>query len=263
MQTRNRQAGVPLYTQIASTLRAKVDSGQWEVGDQLASIEQLSREYGVGISTVRQAIGTLEEQGLLERVHGRGTFVRAVPRDMRWLPLGADWDSLARNIEELTPRQVLEESSGEQPRLNAGDGDPAPCYHYIRRVHERNGNPFSVVRLYLDSRLFRRAPHRFREELVMQVLKDMPDVEMAGVRQTLLVDGADREQAENLQIGFGAPVALLHRAIQDGAGTAIYVADFVYRGDVVRLDIDLPPEPNRDQQTQTDLKPLSDKEEIR
>jgi hypothetical protein len=55
----------------------------------------------------------------------------------------------------------------------------------------------------------------------------------------------------------------LHRAILDGTGTAIYVADFVYRGDVVRLDIDLPPEPNRHKQPQTNPEPLSDKEELR
>ena len=70
--------------------------------------------------------------------------------------------------------------------------------------------------------------------------------------RALLIDGADQEQAEILQIGFGAPVATMHRSIKDSSGTAIYVADVVYRGDVVRLDIDLPPAPLRNEHRRTD-----------
>jgi len=75
------------------------------------------------------------------------------------------------------------------------------------------------------------------------VLARMADVGIAKVHQTLTVDGANQAAAGLLELPLGAPVATVRRTITDRAGTCIYVADVVYRGDVVRLEIDLSPRP--------------------
>ena len=66
-----------LYSQIASLFRERIERGNLAVGDQLPTEIELAQYYSISRGTVRQAMNALVRQGLLERVAGRGTFVRA------------------------------------------------------------------------------------------------------------------------------------------------------------------------------------------
>lgn len=64
------------YGAIADNLRAEITSGRWAAGELLPAETALMGEYGVALGTIRQAISVLVEEGLVERRHGTGTFVR-------------------------------------------------------------------------------------------------------------------------------------------------------------------------------------------
>ncbi|MFI7272643.1 GntR family transcriptional regulator [Streptomyces sp. NPDC049879] len=67
------------YEVIADDLRRKIEDGQWRPGDRLPSEEELRRTYDKGAPTIRQALAELQTEGLIDKRHGKGTFVR-VPR---------------------------------------------------------------------------------------------------------------------------------------------------------------------------------------
>ena len=69
--------GLTRYAELAADLRARILRGQWEPGQSLAAETELARTYGVALGTMRQAIALLVNHGLLERRHGKGTFVKA------------------------------------------------------------------------------------------------------------------------------------------------------------------------------------------
>jgi DNA-binding GntR family transcriptional regulator len=60
------------YVQLANDLATKITSG--EIRGRMASERSIAEEYGVAYQTVRRAIALLRERGLVESVHGRGTF---------------------------------------------------------------------------------------------------------------------------------------------------------------------------------------------
>lgn len=66
-----------LYQQLADSLRDKIYEGKYAFGDKLPSERALAESFGISHLTVRKALGILEEEGLLLRVQGKGTFVRA------------------------------------------------------------------------------------------------------------------------------------------------------------------------------------------
>lgn len=66
---------IPLYFQLASIIKRFVSVGMLSQGDLLPSEAELCRHLGISRSTVRQAIGALEDEGLVVRQQGRGTFV--------------------------------------------------------------------------------------------------------------------------------------------------------------------------------------------
>jgi len=232
---------MPIYTQLANALRARIDSGSWTVGTKLPSIESLAQSFGVASATMRQAIAVLEEEGLLQRRHGRGTFVVREPRELRWLQLASDWQSLIQMLHPLKPKLLLVETAQHQPRLLAHEGKPMPAYQHIKRVHHRDGVPFCVIDIYLAASIYLKNPGRFRNEIIVPVLASMPEIHIGNAFQTLTIDGASPDAAEHLELPIGAPVAKVRRSIADPEGWCIYAADVVYRGDVIKLDINLTP----------------------
>lgn len=68
----------PAYAQLAAILRGQIAEGVYPPGEKIPSESSMSKTYGVSAMTVRQAIGVLTEQGLLERVQGSGTFVKTL-----------------------------------------------------------------------------------------------------------------------------------------------------------------------------------------
>lgn len=232
---------MPIYTQLANLLRARIDSGTWTVGTKLPSIESLAQQLGVASATMRQAIAVLEEEGLLRRRHGRGTFVVREPREQRWLQLASDWESLIEMLQPLTPKPLLVETAQRQPRLLEHEGRPMPAYQHIKRVHYRDDIPFCVIDIYLSANIYLKSPARFRHEVVVPILAAMPEIRIGNAFQTLTIDGVNPDIAEHLELPIGAPVAKVRRSIADPEGWCIYAADVVYRGDVIKLDINLTP----------------------
>ncbi|XIG79857.1 GntR family transcriptional regulator [Streptomyces sp. SGAir0957] len=68
-----------MYVQIAEHICEEIRSGVIPVDTTLASEPELSKRYGVAINTLRRAIRHLREQGIVETVPAKGTFVIAMP----------------------------------------------------------------------------------------------------------------------------------------------------------------------------------------
>lgn len=70
------EPGQSRYAALAASLRARIVAGAWPPGQAIPAEQALAAEHGVALGTMRRALDLLSEQGLVERVHGRGTFVR-------------------------------------------------------------------------------------------------------------------------------------------------------------------------------------------
>lgn len=68
-------ASASKYKEIERSLRQILQEGTWSVGDRLPSEQELSRRFGVSYMTTRQAVAQLVNDGLLQRIVGKGTFV--------------------------------------------------------------------------------------------------------------------------------------------------------------------------------------------
>ncbi len=70
----------PKYLQVADTLRREIADGVFQDGQALMTGEDLRDRFHVSRQTVRQAISLLEDDGLVDRRRGSGTYVRHGPR---------------------------------------------------------------------------------------------------------------------------------------------------------------------------------------
>ncbi|MCC6472134.1 MAG: GntR family transcriptional regulator [Burkholderiales bacterium] len=231
---------MPRYAQLADLLRSRITRGVWDPGARLPSLDALTEEFDVARVTARQAIDLLAREGLVSAEQGRGTFVTARPGSERSIRLETSLRTLAEVYRDDKPQLTLIEEASAVPRLEAKDGSPAPRYHFMRRVHSRDGQPYCVISIYLDDRLFRRAPARFRRETAIPVLLDLK-AGIARAHQSLRIGTADVETAGHLDMPVNSPVAEVRRVFRAADGTVLYLAEVTYRGDYIHLEMNLKP----------------------
>jgi Transcriptional regulators len=228
------------YVQLASLFRRRVESGQWPVGQQIPTVDELAEECNVARATVRQALDLLESEKLIVRYRAKGTFVIGKPQEQFWCEVATNWDG-----QLLAPDGVSIEvlSAGENrvpTTVTPDNGHIAKSYRYWRRRHWRNEQPYYLGEVFIDAELCKRIPARdFKTKTSMRLLRDLPGLEIAEAHQTLTLGTADPEIAELLELPLNAPVAHVHRIALDKDNNIVFVGDGIYRGDVVRLHIKL------------------------
>jgi GntR family transcriptional regulator len=237
----NRSA-VSRYIQLATLFRRRIEQGAWKLGEQIPTVDELSAECGVARATIRQALDLLEQEGLIERYRAKGTFVRSQPTANRlWCEVETDWSGLLRS-REGAEIETLSDTPGITGATvpPAAIGEVAPLYRHVRRRHWRDGQPFLLADVYLDERLSPKiTAEDLRTKTALKLVAGIPGVRITDARQTLTIGTADVETAAALHLPLNAPVAHVHRAAVDQRGVLVLVADGIYRGDIVRIDIKL------------------------
>jgi len=236
-----RDSPVPRYAQLSAVIRGRIERGAWPPGTQLPTLDALVAEFGVARVTVRQAINLLAREGLVAAHRGRGTFVTGSPARRPVLRLATTLAALSEMYRDDEPKLTLIDDTARTPQLLPDDGAPAPRYRYLRRVHSRDGEPYCVISIYLDERVFRKAPQRFRRHTVIPVLLGLKDVAIGKAWQTLTIGAADVDVARLVGMPVNAPTAEVRRVCRDPEGIVIYLAEVTYRGESIDLRMDLAP----------------------
>ena len=83
----NQDVMTPLYVQLMDEVEKDIREGKYKPGDKIMTEAEMAKFYGVSLITVRKAIGSLMEKGLVVRRQGKGTFVTKpkISRDMKKL----------------------------------------------------------------------------------------------------------------------------------------------------------------------------------
>lgn len=71
----DHEAGEPVWSQLAGILRRQIERGEIAPGKLLPSISQLMQTYGLSDGTVKRALSALRDEGLIETITGRGSYV--------------------------------------------------------------------------------------------------------------------------------------------------------------------------------------------
>ncbi|WP_418214807.1 GntR family transcriptional regulator [Boudabousia tangfeifanii] len=140
------------HDQVREHLRALIESGL-QVGAPLPSERELCKQFGVSRMTVRQATDALVNEGLLERVQGRGTFVSRPHIDLQ-LRLSSFAEEMSKRGLSPSARYLQAEETEADPvvatALETSIG--VPVYHF-RRVRYGSGMPISIQEDWMPAKL--------------------------------------------------------------------------------------------------------------
>jgi GntR family transcriptional regulator len=231
---------VARYIQLATLFRNRIASGEWPVGGRIPNVDALAVEFAVARGTMREALGLLEQEGLIERMRAKGSFVRKSPIDAPAHKLAIDWDSLI-SVHEGAKIEVLEQRVVTAlPSVDPAKGTPAAKYQMMRRLHLRQGLPYLAGRFYLEYGLFKKGPPlQFRRQPTLPILHRIAGDRIAKAWQNLTIATADVEIASLLKMPLNAPVAKVDRIAVDHSGAIIYLGHGIYRGDAISMEMEL------------------------
>jgi GntR family transcriptional regulator len=149
--TLDRDSALPLWAQVLGDLRRRLARGEFRL--RFPGDNELTEHYGVSRHTVREAVRRLQNEGVLERGRGRGTFVRDGAIEQ---PLGALY-SLFRSVEEqgFVQRSVvryLELRQDEEAAKVLGRA-PDESLVYLERLRLADGVPIVLDCSWLPAAL--------------------------------------------------------------------------------------------------------------
>lgn len=235
-----KRSRIAIYLQLASLFRNRISSGFWPVGERIPNVDDLAEEFGVARGTIRQAFDALESEGLVERKRAKGSFVKRAPAAARVHRLEMDWASIttAHQGAVITPLENI--VVDQLPEVLRDGGQPATSYRKLRRLHKRDGQPYLLGTSYLDESLYQTLPaERFETEPLLVLLQEVAAENLGPAKQVLTIASADVDTASYLDVAMNSPIAIMRRTVLSRTGTLIYASEGLYRGDTVRLEIDL------------------------
>src|SRR5438094_8328334 len=150
----------PRSVQVREELTQRIDSGMLAAGSRLPSEPALATELGVSRATLREALRTLETEGLVRRLWGAGTFVADGRRVTNSLDLnfGVTDAIRAAGMEagiEQAGHSMEPATVSEAARLELQPGSDVLV---VERVRTADGKPIVLLLHILMGRLVGKAP---------------------------------------------------------------------------------------------------------
>jgi GntR family transcriptional regulator len=209
----DRRSPMPLYFQLARLLTGEINVGRWRAGDRLPSETEICATYGVSRATVRQTLLRLENEGLIQRLKGRGTFI-ADARHRSWLVQSSEGffhDEVGRFGLDVTSR-ILRAELAPLPRwasqaLKLDDNSQGAVLERLRFI---NGQ----VALHVTDYLLPRYEHaavslRNRDGSLYDRLREDAGVWVHGGRRVIEAAYATARVAKLLEVGPRTPLLLI------------------------------------------------------
>jgi DNA-binding GntR family transcriptional regulator len=238
--TIDRGSPVPFYFQLAELLEEEIVSSRWVPGTRVPSENELGARYGLSRTTIRQALARLEQEGLVSREKGRGTFV-SDSRPRSWLIQSTEGffhDEFVRAGRAVTSR-ILRLERVELPRW-ASDQlalEPGSEGMVVERVRSVDG----LVALYVINCLPAFAAEAVvglqPDESLYQRLAEAGAISVVGGSRSLQAATAGPKLAKLLEVDRSAALAYIESVTWDENDRPVDCYRAWLRTDRMRLDI--------------------------
>jgi len=227
----------PKHAQL-SDLLAELAARELGPGAAIPSERELMATYGVSRATVRKSIDTLITDGLLQRIHGKGTYV-ATPRLESQLHLASFSQDMRRR--GLTPSTRLISIELDEPPADVaralGLGRSGRAWR-LDRVRLADGEPIALENGWYPGSLL---PGLDRHDLggsLYELLTEKFDLSIDRAEQTLWSEPADAPTARRLDVPVNAAL-LVFRRVSFAADRPLEYVVSRYRGDRYQLHMSL------------------------
>ena len=233
------ESDIPLYYQLVNIIRRNITAGTLKPGDVLPSESEMCKNFDISRSTVRQAVSMLEDEGLVVRKQGRGTYV-AQPKLHRKTEKLYSYTSEIASL-GLTPSSKLVEYDVMEPtpdivKMLELDNPTTPVYKFSR-IRYVDGEA-----LILETSFY---PQYLYPNLTRPMLENRSFYSLMYENGYVPYEAVDsyeavvlnRREAELLGCRPGSSAFAVQRISRNESGQPYEFTQSLIRGDRVKLDV--------------------------
>ncbi|QNE73927.1 UTRA domain-containing protein [Streptomyces finlayi] len=224
----DRTSPVPLYFQLSQQLEAAVEQGRLAPGSLLGNEIELASRLGLSRPTVRQAIQSLVDKGLMVRRRGVGTQVvhSQVRRPLELSSLYDDLEKAGQRPATHVLRNTVEPATAEvAAALGVTEGSEV---HLVERLRSAHDEPMALLRNHLPPGLLGLSTGELESTGLYRMMR-ASGITLHSARQSVGARAATAGEAARLGEPEGAPLLTMERTTFDDTGRAVEFGAHVYR----------------------------------
>jgi GntR family transcriptional regulator len=228
---------LPLYAQVENVIIDRISDGSLPPGTRLPSEDDLVQEYAVSRTTIRAAIQSLVQRGLVEIRRGKGTFVTQPKITQELTELTGfveDMQALGRQANaKVLDQRVVPANQVVARQLALSQGTPVVR---IQRVRLADAIPLSFDETYLPKQLGEKVmADNLETDPIFLLLEQKYRTPLVEAEYRLEAVCADPTVAKALRIDVGSPIFLIERTSYSIGHRPVDYEKLHYRGDQIRF----------------------------
>lgn len=217
--------GQSRYGKLALALRDRILQGEWAPGEVIPAESTLAQSYGVALGTIRQALSLLVEDGVLQRRHGKGTFVTkgvdgaSMMRFFRFR--GVDDGSSITPHSAILASRLRSASVQESQALGLAHGAQVL---QVERLRSLGAEPCLLETIVLPLPLFGALADSDTDgwdDLLYPMYQQRCGVVIQKTQDSLSFSQLNASQAKRLKLAASHPCVLVERQAFDMAGRCV------------------------------------------
>lgn len=202
-----------LYYQVYTMIKEKIISGYYKEGDKLPSERKLCEEYDVSRITIREALEKLEADNMIQREHGRGSFVLGNQYNQVMNDLYSFSEEIEKNGDkastEVISIQKIKPSLYIQEKMQLKSFQEV---YELKRLRLANDRPIVYETSYLPVRYCEGLDRfNFNKVSLYETLNNHYQIQINHAYETLTAKQLTQEQARCLEKNDGAPCMFIER----------------------------------------------------
>lgn len=227
---------IPLHIQLKIELEKHIKEGHYQ--EKIPSERELMDAYKVSRSTVREAVSHLVNDGILEKIHGKGTFISVKPIQ--------DWLGSLSSTTEIINRMGMKPDArlvthgvvnppSEVQKLTGFEEA-----YYIKRVRYANQIPIAIEIQYYPVEIGKRlAQHDIQKGTLFDLLEQNLNIKLSDAEQIITSSQLSKEDADLLGVEESQHVLLTERLLTDEQGDLVEYYLAFFRSDMYSFRIKL------------------------
>ncbi|WP_338450131.1 GntR family transcriptional regulator [Niallia oryzisoli] len=227
---------IPLHVQLKTILERQINQGYFQ--DKIPSERELTEQYEVSRTTVREAVSQLVQDGILEKRHGKGTFVSVRPIH-EWLGSLSSTTETVKKMGMTPGAELLSHGIVDSPP-HLESYIPDKQMYLIKRLRYANDEPLSIETHYYPVDIGEKmARYDIATRPLYEILETELHIQLWEGEQMITGRTLTSEEAELLGVKENHHALLAERYITDIEGTLIEHSTSLYRADLYSFHMKL------------------------
>jgi len=233
-----KQGNQPLYSQVAKEIKTDIIQKKYKSNEKLLTEKELCAYFGVSRVTIRRSLKELEHQGVVDIVHGKGTFVKSNKQSVHLINMNGFSDGLESSSYDINKRIISKKIILSDDFLcRVFDKDNSFNVIELIRVIGDNEGDFCLDYSYIPCDIYPNIFEKIKTGTSTYKLMKSYGVLFENTKKDISIMFSNKEISDLLNITRYHPLFKIEKTIQDSKNTCVHYSNYFLLEDRVNLSV--------------------------